>query len=934
MPTHRERLRQQALNRLAADIALGEVRIKKNLAEADLASLKKEKQRLQSAPADPEVTAWCTDYSIDLTGEVGTIEIPDERTNPVVITPSSESAAIFSMAQHGQIQPAIAAHPFNFFYNRCIFPAWQKDKPHHRVGVLTSVDKGADTCSITLDDALSSEQNLDINQDTALTAVPIIYQTCNSAVFEIDDRVVVRFTGQDFSEPVVIGFESNPKPCSFSGYFLVRTTTLANPDSGPPELTYERQIIQADNGPWEALDQDLIAGNVDWQGQNGESVSWFGLESRYFYWIMGGPEYRDGSGTISEGQVQHFRSIPIVLNGSEIFWFGWDDTIYIDGVVAKAGLSLPCMGAALIVEMAETWCVQVLAVLSNPYSGLPSEDRHPGGECTEFYVRIWPLSDPSDSFLLATTLDVSAMTELYNDTDTINSDRDKILKGQYLNIAPWYFDSTGKKASAILYDKAGGTFIPSTGRTNGTLDRWELNITGSGGAPGHGGTMDAVWTKEESAIITEHQMVKTEIDKAFNPLIGTLNRYTIGDNAIITAYQYKNSFEYCQDALFSVERVYTQESVIAVDYDENDNLVKLIWDLEEKTYDIQEESYPGQLLAVSHLQDPDYFRTSTASYIEEPDEGGGNPSSGELPLRDGGHYEKFSHENVRTDKFKIQIGGGGVTTVYENTYSHEGGTIVVDYPPNGPNEAEQTYIDKSPIDTIGASVFGVLAGADLRKHQVFIYERDINFINGGKVYSEPFSTPGPDTVNKPASNMDFRLVVAEVGKGNKFVNVGSGLSDDDLYFLIERVDTYIDRALLKAIHTVWPDTTSRSIAVATEIPSKDILTVDPPEIQHRMQFPFSKHPTIEDSIAAIYASGWVPFDSNQLIPHYGVATNGDATLVSCEAGLSGGVALNNSRIFPGNVDPVLIIDAVADPDFAGDDTIKFFPVISWLTPPP
>jgi predicted transglutaminase-like cysteine proteinase len=46
-----------------------------------------------------------------------------------------------------------------------------------------------------------------------LTDVPVEYMSCNAAAFSDGDQVVVEFTGQDFSQPKVIGFKANPSAC-------------------------------------------------------------------------------------------------------------------------------------------------------------------------------------------------------------------------------------------------------------------------------------------------------------------------------------------------------------------------------------------------------------------------------------------------------------------------------------------------------------------------------------------------------------------------------------------------------------------------------------------------------------------------------------------------------------------------------------------------
>lgn len=100
-----------------------------------------------------------------------------------------------------------------YFYNVSCMPGWQKWKPTYRWGTITALDKDADTCTINLAAASSSQQNLGINQASVLSNVPVLYMTCNASAFEEGDRAVVEFQGQDWSRPRVIGFLDNPKPC-------------------------------------------------------------------------------------------------------------------------------------------------------------------------------------------------------------------------------------------------------------------------------------------------------------------------------------------------------------------------------------------------------------------------------------------------------------------------------------------------------------------------------------------------------------------------------------------------------------------------------------------------------------------------------------------------------------------------------------------------
>jgi len=192
---------------------------RKSMTELQIKALEMRIAYLQTAmPTDPVVSAWCADLTTDLSGAVGTIEIPGERGS-VLVQPGYSGNAAYSKARDGHLQPSIAGDPSAVFYNWAMLPGWQKWKPTYRIGAITAIDKTAHTCSVTLDAAASSAQSLNINQGVNLTAVPIVYMTCNSGAFSIGDRVVVQFQSQDFTKPRVIGFESNPKACGWQEYW-------------------------------------------------------------------------------------------------------------------------------------------------------------------------------------------------------------------------------------------------------------------------------------------------------------------------------------------------------------------------------------------------------------------------------------------------------------------------------------------------------------------------------------------------------------------------------------------------------------------------------------------------------------------------------------------------------------------------------------------
>ncbi|MFK5952471.1 MAG: hypothetical protein QM498_05375, partial [Desulfobacterium sp.] len=175
-------------------------------------SIEKRKQYLENKmPADKTVSAWCADLTEDLSGEIGTVEIPGESTY-IQIQPGYENNAAYDLDRDGQLLPAVVSTPAQTFYNLAMLPGWQKWKPLFRYGTITAID--GDTADITLENIKSSQQSLEINQTDTLTGVAIEYMSCNSGAFADDDEVLLKFPGQSWEAPIIVGFKDNPKPCT------------------------------------------------------------------------------------------------------------------------------------------------------------------------------------------------------------------------------------------------------------------------------------------------------------------------------------------------------------------------------------------------------------------------------------------------------------------------------------------------------------------------------------------------------------------------------------------------------------------------------------------------------------------------------------------------------------------------------------------------
>ncbi len=185
-----------------------------------MASLLKQKEYLLKIPPDPTVSAWCADYTEDLTGTVGTIEINGDPGAGVNLRPGyPEGNAAHNPGRDGQTMNIRSMTPEQAFYNLAMMPGWQKWRPTYRLGTIMNMT--GITCSVRLDDAYSSMASngtgpLNINEVWDIANVPIQYMTCNESAFKIGDRVLVQFMGQ---VPKVIGFVSNPKKCAEVFFF-------------------------------------------------------------------------------------------------------------------------------------------------------------------------------------------------------------------------------------------------------------------------------------------------------------------------------------------------------------------------------------------------------------------------------------------------------------------------------------------------------------------------------------------------------------------------------------------------------------------------------------------------------------------------------------------------------------------------------------------
>jgi len=196
---------------------------KVNLAKTHLLSAEKKKAKLVAAKAKVQANqeVWCADFSEELTGEVATVEVPNELYNyPMQIRPGYGGGETYNAARDGMLTPILGLSAAGAFYNLAMLPGKQKWKPQYRYGTITYISQYQasephQVASVSFDSQYSSQQVLHINQATSIDNVPAEYMDCDMGAFGVGDQVLVEFTGRDFTQPKIIGFKDNPKKCEW-----------------------------------------------------------------------------------------------------------------------------------------------------------------------------------------------------------------------------------------------------------------------------------------------------------------------------------------------------------------------------------------------------------------------------------------------------------------------------------------------------------------------------------------------------------------------------------------------------------------------------------------------------------------------------------------------------------------------------------------------
>ena len=258
--------------------------------QLQVTALQNKLNHLKALVTQSPKTIWCTDCSLDLSGEVSTIELYGLPTHSL-IAPGYTDDAKLNISVYGQNTPTAYISPEAAFYNACLFPGWQKWRPTFRAAYITSLY--GDLCSVEIYDPRTDEEvgllELEVDYNTTYTNVEVSASSQYTiSDFSEGDLVVIQFPSQDYSSPpVIIGFYEYPcggtststttttlstttsttTTSSSSSSSTSTSSTSSTTITGPPTVWY---TVQAESGPLQSdgclyhfLNMAFDAGDLD-----------------------------------------------------------------------------------------------------------------------------------------------------------------------------------------------------------------------------------------------------------------------------------------------------------------------------------------------------------------------------------------------------------------------------------------------------------------------------------------------------------------------------------------------------------------------------------------------------------------------------------------------------------------------------------------------
>lgn len=306
--TYGEQIKQLQIDLIDLQRSVSLLRFEVDRLIAEDLSLKKRRGQLERIPEDKDFEAWCADYTPDLNGEVGLIDVNDEGQQGMLVQPGDSGEAGYDAARDGILMPREAQSGAQVFFNAAVLPGVQKWFPRYRIGTISNIVN--DTCIVALDSAQSSAQDLPINEFDLYSDVPIQYMTCNGDAFEDGDKVLVRFfdTG-----PQVVGFASNPKPC---GTNLLWRSIRRESDT----LQYPERWVG----------NISVGGDVTLSSQGTNRVSYALFRGDYYFTVPDGDIGKNGAeivDTPASWSVNDIRAVKNNASGFSEIWISVLDEI-------------------------------------------------------------------------------------------------------------------------------------------------------------------------------------------------------------------------------------------------------------------------------------------------------------------------------------------------------------------------------------------------------------------------------------------------------------------------------------------------------------------------------------------------------------------------------------------------------------------------------
>lgn len=215
--------------------------------------------------------AWCIDFTEDAAGNVATVDVNGESDLVLIAAGGRPWSPADGLMTLREIQS-----PEQVFWNAAVLPGWQKFRPTFRWGTITGLKLLENKATVKLGPATSSAQRLGINQEETLRDIPVRYMNCDASAFEVDDRVIVEFTGQEWSSAKVVGFLEFPRPCNwtcvryrFGGYYFENVLADLDADLLSTGLAMDYRV---DRGAWVSLPYEGNGGSVVGPGAEGYNV--------------------------------------------------------------------------------------------------------------------------------------------------------------------------------------------------------------------------------------------------------------------------------------------------------------------------------------------------------------------------------------------------------------------------------------------------------------------------------------------------------------------------------------------------------------------------------------------------------------------------------------------------------------------------------------